>query len=77
MIHRTKRLGCMKNGARDIKCHRWFNDVDWNDVYNKKNIAPIQPVIKSLNDTSNFDDYNEDFSPEEADASEYKMFEDF
>lgn len=67
----------MKNGARDIKCHRWFNGVDWNDVYNKKCIAPIQPVIKSLDDTSNFDEYNEEFSQEEAEPNEYKLFEDF
>lgn len=20
----------MRNGARDIKCHRWFKDIDWN-----------------------------------------------
>lgn len=68
----------MKNGARDIKCHRWFKDVDWNDVYNKKCAAPIQPVLKSVDDTSNFDEYSEElFSPEEANASDYALFEDF
>jgi len=36
ILDRTKRLGCMKNGARDIKCHRWFKGIDWNDVHNKK-----------------------------------------
>lgn len=67
----------MKNGARDIKMHRWFKDIDWNDVFNKKYTPPIQPKIKSVDDTSNFDDYNEEFAPEEADDSDYEKFEDF
>jgi protein kinase X len=67
----------MRNGARDIKCHRWFKDVDWNEVYNKKYIAPIQPKLKSVDDTSNFDEYSEEFSPEEANDKEYELFEDF
>ncbi|XP_017966167.1 cAMP-dependent protein kinase catalytic subunit 3, partial [Drosophila navojoa] len=33
---RTKRLGNMKNGADDVKRHRWFKNINWNDVYNKK-----------------------------------------
>jgi protein kinase X len=34
-VDRTKRLGCMKNGAKDVKSHRWYKDVDWSDVYDK------------------------------------------
>lgn len=33
---RTKRMGNMKNGADDIKRHRWFKHLDWDDVYQKK-----------------------------------------
>lgn len=33
---RTKRMGNMKNGADDIKRHRWFKNLDWDDVYHKK-----------------------------------------
>lgn len=79
VLDRTRRLGCMKNGVGDIKSHRWFAqiEVDWNDVYNKVYVAPIQPQIKSVDDTSNFDDYNEDFSPDEADQSDYELFDDF
>ncbi|XP_070070555.1 cAMP-dependent protein kinase catalytic subunit 3 isoform X2 [Drosophila takahashii] len=33
---RTKRLGNMKNGADDVKRHRWFKHLNWNDVYSKK-----------------------------------------
>lgn len=67
----------MKNGARDIKSHRWFKDVDWNDVYNRKSTPPIQPVLKSVDDTSNFDDYSEEFAPQVADESDYELFGDF
>lgn len=33
---RTKRMGNMKNGAEDIKRHRWFKHLDWDEVYQKK-----------------------------------------
>lgn len=79
VLDRTRRLGCMKNGAQDIKSHRWFSQlgVDWNDVYNKVYVPPIQPRIKSVDDTSNFDDYAEDFSPDEADDDDVALFADF
>lgn len=77
VLDRTKRLGCMKNGARDIKMHRWFKNVDWNEVYNKKYQAPIKPQIKAVDDTSNFDNYNEDVFAEDADAIYQELFDDF
>lgn len=33
---RTKRLGNMKNGIDDIRRHRWFKNLDWNDVYYRR-----------------------------------------
>lgn len=33
---RTKRLGNMKNGAEDIRRHRWFKHLDWNEVYHRR-----------------------------------------
>lgn len=39
VLDRTKRLGNMKNGADDIKRHRWFKHLDWKDVLNKKLIV--------------------------------------
>lgn len=33
---RTKRLGNMKNGIDDIRRHRWFKHLDWNDVYHRR-----------------------------------------
>lgn len=32
----TKRLGNLKNGARDVKAHRWFEGVDWEAVERKE-----------------------------------------
>ena len=32
VIDRTKRLGCMLNGAKDIREHRWFSVLDWDQV---------------------------------------------
>lgn len=57
--------------------HTEFNFNTFPDVFNKKYAPPIKPVIKSVDDTSNFDDYNEEFAPEEADASEFELFDDF
>merc|ERR1711967_213470 len=33
---RTKRIGCLKNGAEDIKKHKWFRGLNWADLYNKQ-----------------------------------------
>ncbi|KAL1123727.1 hypothetical protein AAG570_001500 [Ranatra chinensis] len=56
---RTKRLGNMKNGAEDIKRHRWFKSVDWQDVIRRRMKPPIVPRVRYDGDTHNFDDYPE------------------
>lgn len=33
---RTKRLGNMKNGAADVKDHKFFHQVEWHDCYARK-----------------------------------------
>lgn len=76
---RTKRLGNMKSGADDIKRHRWFKGVEWQDVQMRKVKAPIMPKVLYEGDTSNFDEYPEiDWKSgkllEEADL---KLFDDF
>jgi hypothetical protein len=48
---------CLFLGVNDIKKHRWFNNFSWDDLIKKK-IKPIYvPVVKSLGDVSNFDEY--------------------
>jgi len=62
----TKRYGCLKNGANDIKNHRWFKSLDWYKLSQKKNPAPYMPQIAKAGDTSNFSEYpdSDTMSPE-------------
>ncbi|KAI9913773.1 hypothetical protein PsorP6_005281 [Peronosclerospora sorghi] len=53
----TKRYGCIKNGVEDIKKHKFFADVVWEDLLGRKSIAPIIPRVGNANDTSHFDPY--------------------
>ncbi|VDO51321.1 unnamed protein product [Onchocerca flexuosa] len=32
----AKRLGNLKGGVADIKIHKWFSDIIWDDVINMK-----------------------------------------
>jgi len=56
----TKRYGNLKNGVNDIKGHKWFATTDWIAVYQKKVAAPFRPSLRSADDTSNFNSYEED-----------------
>lgn len=56
---RTKRLGNMKHGAEDVKRHRWFKSLVWEDVYYKKLKPPIVPKVSYDGDTRNFEEYPE------------------
>ena len=31
----TRRLGCLKAGARDVTRHRWFTRTDWTALYHR------------------------------------------
>lgn len=52
-----KRYGNLKNGVDDIKTHKWFKDVNWDLLLEKKIPAAFKPTVKGDTDTSNFDDY--------------------
>jgi serine/threonine protein kinase len=54
---RTKRYGCLKDGAEDIKKHKWFKSVDWNKCFRRQLKPPYVPGYKNAKDTSNFDKY--------------------
>ena len=53
----TKRYGCLKGGAEDIKKHKWFQGFDWESLIERALPAPIIPTVSSDADTSNFDPY--------------------
>ncbi|XP_044726762.1 cAMP-dependent protein kinase catalytic subunit 3 isoform X2 [Chrysoperla carnea] len=76
---RTKRLGNMKSGAEDVKRHRWFKGIDWQDVILRRLKPPIVPRVLYEGDTSNFDDYPESDwkAARSLDETELKLFEDF
>ncbi|EER11993.1 cAMP-dependent protein kinase catalytic subunit, putative [Perkinsus marinus ATCC 50983] len=76
---RSKRFGCLKNGAEDIKKHKWFKGVEWNRVMSRELPPPYVPKVKGEDDTSMFDKY-----PESAEGStpsinvrDQALFEDF
>jgi len=50
-----RRIG--KNGTEEIKAHPFLESVDWDNIRSQK--APIDPKVKSIDDTSNFDDFSE------------------
>jgi len=76
---RIKRLGNMKNGAEDVKRHRWFKNVDWEDVFYKKVKPPIVPNVSYDGDPRNYDDYPETDVKKVPIVTEreQKLFEDF
>ena len=59
----TKRLGCFRNGARDIMAHPFFAPIaDWHAVARERLVPPFVPPVCGSGDASNFDDYDCDGS---------------
>ena len=54
---RTKRIGCLKNGAEDIKKHKWFRGLNWAALYNKQMLAEVLPELAKEDDTSLYESY--------------------
>lgn len=64
LCDRTKRLG--RNSVDEIKRHPFFrNDEQWTFDNLRNMAAPVQPELSGDDDTSNFDDYEKDETPEE------------
>jgi len=51
------RLGNLKGGVDDIKEHKWFSTLDFDQLYNRTIKAPWVPKVASATDTSHFDPY--------------------
>lgn len=71
------RYGSLRNGAADIKHHRWFSGIEWLDVYHKKLEIPLKPTVVSAADSSNFDSYPEEPLAESSVELCSRQFADF
>ncbi len=41
--------------AHDIKKHKWFRKINWDDLLAKRVTPPFKPVVKSDDDCRNID----------------------
>ena len=51
------RLGCLKNGPKDVLHHDFFKAIDWRRLEAKELRVPYVPQISDPLDTSNFDEF--------------------
>jgi protein kinase A len=49
---RTKRLGNLRGGAKDVMEHAWFQGVDWGSLERKEIGAPIVPRVANMGKSS-------------------------
>ena len=69
---RTKRIGNLKNGAEDIKKHKWYRGLNWAALYNKQMEPPAKeelhyrPLMESTTSTAHFELIDEDPSWEQG-----------
>ncbi|KAL3283406.1 hypothetical protein HHI36_006551 [Cryptolaemus montrouzieri] len=73
----TRRYGNLKAGVQDIKSHRWFRDINWMSIFQRKVVPSYKPVVKTTGDASNFeqqDEVNLQIATEELYPNEFKAF---
>lgn len=81
-VDRTRRLGNLSGGAARVKQHPFFQGVDWEDVWHRRNQGPIIPPVRWAGDSQCFDTYPEDdgkrdtYTPEMAVQYDH-YFQDF
>jgi serum/glucocorticoid-regulated kinase 2 len=62
----TKRLGNGPEGAKEIKDHSFFKDIDWKRLYEKDLESPFIPQVSDVEDTQHIDPMFTDERPEET-----------
>lgn len=80
LLHdRTKRYGCLRGGAEDIKRHEWFRGIQWDRCLRRELVPPFVPEATSPDDTSMFDHYPEsvDCPTVAISRAEQELFADF
>lgn len=56
----TKRLGVLKGGAKLLREHMWFSNFAWEKLVDGSMTPPIQPSVKSPDDISNFEKFEQE-----------------
>lgn len=72
-VDQMKRLGNLLGGVEDIKEHKWFMDVSWDDALEMKIVPPIIPKLHSKGDTSNFNEYEEESEDDQEAPTEQEL----
>eukprot|EP01069_Polyplicarium_translucidae_P000601 Polyplicarium_translucidae@DN1314_c0_g1_i1.p1 len=76
----SKRYGCLRPGADDVKSHKWYRSIDWDACFKRELPVPFVPNVTSPLDTSMFDSYPESVegsAPPMRSEEVKKLFEDF
>lgn len=61
--HPKRRFGCGAKGFKDVREHAWFKGIDFIKLCNKELPPPWLPTIKSMEDVSHFEEYDESDNP--------------
>eukprot|EP01029_Cantina_marsupialis_P005984 TRINITY_DN1650_c0_g1_i1.p1 TRINITY_DN1650_c0_g1~~TRINITY_DN1650_c0_g1_i1.p1 ORF type:complete len:869 (+),score=216.79 TRINITY_DN1650_c0_g1_i1:141-2747(+) len=61
----SKRIGCLSKGDQDVKNHKFFSSLNWDELLDKQIPAPWIPALKTETDLQYFEDDIEDheFTP--------------
>ena len=59
-VDRSRRLGNISGGTQPVKTHPFFHGVNWDDLFHRRIVAPIQPHVRFPGDAQCFDVYPED-----------------
>ena len=74
----SKRLGHGRDGSQEVKDHKLFLALDWDEVEDRKLQPPIIPKVTHAGDTRNFEQVAEpSWDRRELTKEEIVMFEDF
>jgi serine/threonine protein kinase/CRP-like cAMP-binding protein len=65
-----KRLGLTHGGTNAIRSHPWLENLNWEKIINKKELAPYRPKLTDPFDTSKFDMIQQDDEEEEEQNNE-------
>lgn len=64
----SQRLGHIAGGSARVMQHRFFDGINWDDIYYRRRKGPIVPRVEWAGDAGNFDEYPD--PPEDEEESE-------